>query len=130
MIQIVLPEIDPDSDQPYKRIDHFITEQVQKHLSENTTATKTHNDHLDIRRLLNCYIGNENIPINVFKIDKNIQNCRYRSWQDALKANSGGEQFVVLFSLIVSVMNYTRSLTNNLNSTCLLYTSPSPRDRG
>lgn len=92
MIQIVLPEIDPDSDQPYKRIDHFITEQVQKHLSENTTATKTHNDHLDIRRLLNCYIGNENIPINVFKIDKNIQNCRYRSWQDALKANSGGEQ--------------------------------------
>ena len=117
MIQIVLPEIDPDSDQPYKRIDHFITEQVQKHLSENTTATKTHNDHLDIRRLLNCYIGNENIPINVFKIDKNIQNCRYRSWQDALKANSGGEQFVVLFSLIVSVMNYTRSLTNNLNST-------------
>lgn len=117
MIQIVLPEIDPDSDQPYKRIDHFITEQVQKHLSEKTTATKTHNDHLDIRRLLNCYIGNENIPINVFKIDKNIQNCRYRSWQDALKANSGGEQFVVLFSLIVSVMNYTRSLTNNLNST-------------
>lgn len=66
---------------------------------------------------MNCYIGNENIPINVFKIDKNIQNCRYRSWQDALKANSGGEQFVVLFSLIVSVMNYTRSLTNNLNST-------------
>lgn len=67
MIQIVLPEIDPDSDQPYKRIDHFITEQVQKHLSENTTATKTHNDHLDIRRLLNCYIGNENIPINVLR---------------------------------------------------------------
>lgn len=28
-----------------------------------------------------------------------------------------GEQFVVLFSLIVSVMNYTRSLTSSLSTT-------------
>ncbi|GEM_PF-256980 len=117
MIQIELPEIEPTSEQPVERINHYITEQVKNYLSEQETAMKTNHEHLAIRRLLNCYIGKETIPINVFKIDKNIQNSRHRSWQDALKANSGGEQFVVLFSLIVSVMNYTRSLTSSLNTT-------------
>ncbi len=117
MIRIDLPEIEPTSEQPADRINHFITEQVKKHLSEQKTPASTYHYHLEIRQLLNCYIGKETIPITVFKIDKNIQNSRYRSWQDALKANSGGEQFVVLFSLIISVMNYTRSLTNSLSST-------------
>lgn len=117
MIRIELPDIEPMSEQPAERINQYITEQVKKYLSEQDSSTKTHHGHLEIRRLLNCYIGKEIIPITVFKIDKNIQNSRYRSWQDALKANSGGEQFVVLFSLIVSVMNYTRSLTSSLNTT-------------
>ncbi len=117
MIRIDLPVIEPMSEQPAERINQYITEQVKKYLSEQETSTKAHHEHLAIRRLLNCYIGKEIIPITVFKIDKNIQNSRYRSWQDALKANSGGEQFVVLFSLIVSIMNYTRSLTSSLNTT-------------
>lgn len=117
MIRIDLPVIEPMSEQPAERINHYITEQVKKHLSEQEAPAKTRHDHLEIRQLLNCYIGKESIPITVFKIDKNIQNSRYRSWQDALKANSGGEQFVVLFSLIVSVMNYTRGLTSSLSST-------------
>ncbi|MBR3448580.1 MAG: hypothetical protein IKH27_12325 [Oscillospiraceae bacterium] len=117
MIRIDLPVIDPMSEQPAERINQYITEQVKKYLSEQDTSAKSHHEHLAIRRLLNCYIGKETIPITVFKIDKNVQNSRYRSWQDALKANSGGEQFVVLFSLIVSVMNYTRSLTSSLNTT-------------
>lgn len=117
MIRIDLPVIEPVSEQPAERINQYITEQVKKYLSEQDISAKTHHEHLTIRRLLNCYIGKETIPITVFKIDKNVQNSRYRSWQDALKANSGGEQFVVLFSLIVSVMNYTRSLTSNLSTT-------------
>ncbi len=117
MIRIDLPAIEPMSEQPAERINQYITEQVKKYLSEQDTSAKTHHEHLAIRRLLNCYIDKEIIPITVFKIDKNVQNSCYRSWQDALKANSGGEQFVVLFSLIVSVMNYTRSLTSSLNTT-------------
>lgn len=87
MIRIDLPDIEPMSEQPAERINHYITEQVKKHLSEQETSTKSHHDHLEIRRLLNCYIGRESIPITVYKIDKNIQNSRYRSWQDALKSN-------------------------------------------
>lgn len=117
MIRIDLPVIEPVSEQPAERINQYITEQVKKYLSEQDASAKSHHEHLAIRRLLNCYIGKEIIPIIVFKIDKNVQNSRYRSWQDALKANSGGEQFVVLFSLIVSVMNYTRSLTSSLSTT-------------
>lgn len=117
MIRIDLPVIEPMSEQPAERINQYITEQVKKYLSEQDISSKSHHEHLAIRRLLNCYIGKETIPITVYKIDKNIQNSRYRSWQDALKANSGGEQFVVLFSLIVSVMNYTRSLTRSLSTT-------------
>lgn len=117
MIRIELPEIEPLSEQPAERIDHYIAEQVKEYLSEKEKTIRPHRDHLEIRRLLNCYIGKDTIPITVFKIDKNINNSRYRSWQDALKANSGGEQFVIFFSLIASVMNYTRSLTSSLNST-------------
>ena len=117
MIRIDLPVIEPVSEQPAERINQYITEQVKKYLSEQDISEKSHHEHLAIRRLLNCYIGKETIPITVFKIDKSVQNSRYRSWQDALKANSGGEQFVVLFSLIVSVMNYTRSLTSSLSTT-------------
>lgn len=117
MIRIDLPDIEPMSEQPAERINQYITEQVKKYLSEQDNSAKPLHEHLAIRRLLNCYIGKESIPITVYKIDKNIQNSCYRSWQDALKANSGGEQFVVLFSLIISVMNYTRGLTSNLRTT-------------
>ncbi len=117
MIRIELPPIEPTSGQPAERINDHITEQVKKYLSQQENTAKSHRAHLDIRCLLNCYIGRETIPIIVFKIDKNIKNSCYRSWQDALKENSGGEQFVVLFSLIVSVMNYSRSLTSGLGST-------------
>lgn len=116
MLRIELPAVGAMSEQPKERIDEHIAEQVKKYLSEQQTTVRTHRSHLDIRRLLNCYIGRDSIPITVFKIDKNIRSSSYRSWQDALKANSGGEQFVVFFSLIVSVMNYTRSLTNSLDS--------------
>ncbi len=117
MIRIELPVVEQSSEQPEKRIDNYITEQVGEYLSECRTKTVSRRCHLEIRQLLNCYIGKDDIPVNVFKIDKNFRNSCYLPWQNAPTNNSGGEQFVVLFSLIISVMNYTRSLTNSLNST-------------
>ena len=117
MIRIELPAVEPLSEQPAKRIDNYIAGQVGEYLSECRAKTVSHRCHLEIRRLLNCYIGRDDIPVNVFKIDKNFRNSCYLPWQNAPSNNSGGEQFVVLFSLIISVMNYTRSLTNSLNQT-------------
>ncbi|MCH5195633.1 MAG: hypothetical protein J1F28_02895 [Oscillospiraceae bacterium] len=115
MIRIELPEVDSTSSIPAERINRYIIEQIKKYRQEE--SGNKYRNHLEIRRLLNCYIGKETIPVKVYKIDKNIQNSGYRSWENALKANSGGEQFVVLFSLVVSVMNYTRGITENLNIT-------------
>lgn len=115
MIHIELPEIDSTSKFSAERINQYIIEQVKKFQKEE--SVNKNRNHLEIRKLLNYYIGRESIPISVYKIDKNVQNSRLRSWEDALKANSGGEQFVVLFSLIVAMMNYTRSMTDNLNHT-------------
>ncbi len=115
MLRVELPDIDPSSGLSAARINDYIERQVRKFLSENEETVKSRKDHLEIRQLLNCYIGKETIPVIVFKIDKVIQNSRYRSWEDALKANSGGEQFVVFFSLVASVMNYARGLAENLS---------------
>ncbi len=61
------------------------------------------------RELLNIYIGTARIPVSVFKIDMNMQNSRLKNWEDAVRENSGGEKFVVFFSLLSALMAYTRA---------------------
>src|SRR5680860_442621 len=63
------------------------------------------------RELLNVYLGNSNIPVKVFKIDLNMQNSSLKTWEDAMRENSGGEKFVVYFSVLSALMAYTRSRT-------------------
>lgn len=63
------------------------------------------------RELLNVYLGNSNIPVKVFKIDLNMQNSGLKTWEDAMLENSGGEKFVVYFSVLSALMAYTRSRT-------------------
>lgn len=61
------------------------------------------------RELLNVYLGNAHIPVQVFKIDLNMQNSRLKIWEDAVRENSGGEKFVIFFSLLSALMAYTRA---------------------
>jgi hypothetical protein len=61
------------------------------------------------RELLNVFLGNPHIPVSVFKIDLNIQNSRLKPWEDAVRENSGGEKFVVFFSVLSALMAYTRA---------------------
>lgn len=63
------------------------------------------------RELLNVYLGNSQIPVKVFKIDLNMQNSSLKTWEDAVRENSGGEKFVVYFSVLSALMAYTRSRT-------------------
>ena len=59
--------------------------------------------------LLHKYIIRESIPVKVYKIDLNIANSSYKRWEDALIQSSGAEKFVVFFSVVLTLMNYTRS---------------------
>jgi hypothetical protein len=61
------------------------------------------------RELLNKYLGTERIPIHVFKIDLNMGNSKFKVWEDAVRENSGGEKFVVYFSVLTALMAYTRA---------------------
>lgn len=61
------------------------------------------------RELLNVFLGNPRIPVSVFKIDLNMQNSRLKPWEDAVRENSGGEKFVVFFSMLSALMAYTRA---------------------
>ncbi len=61
------------------------------------------------RELLNVFLGNPRIPVSVFKIDLNMQNSRLKLWEDAVRENSGGEKFVIFFSVLSALITYTRA---------------------
>ena len=60
-------------------------------------------------KLLHKYIIRETVQVKVYKIDLNIANSSYKRWEDTLTQSSGAEKFVVFFSVVLTLMNYTRS---------------------
>lgn len=63
------------------------------------------------RELLNQVIGTNKIPVLVYKIDLNEKNSGLRRWEDAMAQNSGGEKFVVFFTLASTLISYIREVT-------------------
>lgn len=77
--------------------------------SSDDELRKTISRLMSSRELINIYLGNAHIPIYVYKIDMNMQNSRAKSWEDAVRENSGAERFVVFFSMLSALITYTRS---------------------
>lgn len=75
-------------------------------------------------RLLHKYIRQESIKIMVYKIDMNSANSGYKGWEETLTQSSGAEKFVVFFSVVLTLMNYTRSsaglVSRNVRSVLIL----------
>jgi len=92
-------------------IDECIHRVREKTRQENRSdeLRKTIARLMSSRELLNVYLGNSHIPVQVFKIDLNMQNSRLKIWEDAVRENSGGEKFVIFFSLLSALMAYTRA---------------------
>ncbi|MDC7289044.1 hypothetical protein NXH76_14635 [Blautia schinkii] len=63
------------------------------------------------RELLNQVIGTNKIPVYVYKIDLNEKNSGLKRWEDAMAQNSGGEKFVVFFTLVSTLISYIREVT-------------------
>lgn len=119
MIRIDLPEIAQDDTASKTRMEQYIESSVKEYLNnyeETDIRVREQSAHkiMNYRRLLNCYIGNDEIPVSVYKIGNSVQTSSYRKWENALKANSGGERFVVFFALILSMMNFSRSISNSI----------------
>lgn len=65
--------------------------------------------YMSTRELLNVLSDLGKMTIYAYKIDINAQNSRYKSWEQVMKENSGGERFVSFFAVIVALMSYTRT---------------------
>jgi len=117
-VQMLKIELSLDSgDAAGLRMKEYIEECISK-VREETRQEKSEEDVkkavaklMYSRELLNVYLGNSNIPVKVFKIDLNMQNSSLKTWEDAMRENSGGEKFVVYFSVLSALMAYTRSRT-------------------
>lgn len=119
MIRIELPEITQEDTASRTRIEQYIESSVKVYLNnyEETdirTRERSAHDFMNYRRLLNSYIGQDEISVSVYKIGNSLQTSSYRKWENALKANSGGERFVVFFALVLSMMNYSRGIAASL----------------
>lgn len=82
-----------------KMLDNTVTEGEIKKIADRVIGS---------RNLLRKYISKESIRVDAYKIDQNPQNAGYRPWEQTQVKNSGAEKFVIYFSVILSLMNYTR----------------------
>ena len=87
--------------------------------SSDTDIMKTVNRVIGSQTLLRKYIGKNNIRVDVYKIDLNPENARYRTWRETQINSSGGEKLVSYFALILSLLNYSRNDYGDINDKSL-----------
>lgn len=83
--------------------------------SSEVDIKRTANRVIGSRSLLRKYVGKDNIRVDVYKIDLNPENAKYRTWKETQINSSGGEKLVSYFALILSLLNYTRSDFEDIN---------------
>ncbi len=117
MLKIDIP--DKTDDNVRKRMEEHITSSVKIiadiYESNNNENIKKYRDKIkgivSTRELLNQFIGNNKMPVSVYKVDLNESNSGLKRWEDAISENSGGEKFVVFFTLVSALISYTRDAT-------------------
>ena len=65
--------------------------------------------YMSTKELLHVLSDLSKLKIMAYKIDININNSGYKSWEQVMKENSGGERFVSFFAVLVALMSYTRT---------------------
>lgn len=74
------------------------TEEIRKKISK----------YMSTKELLNVLSDLGKMTIYAYKIDINEKNSDYKTWEQVMKENSGGERFVSFFAVLVALMSYTR----------------------
>lgn len=96
-------------------IDHSLQTMVELCKAGDGSQEKKWKDKLTAlmssRELLNQLIGTNKIPVYVYKIDLNDKNNGMKKWEDAMAQNSGGEKFVVFFTMVSTLISYIREVT-------------------
>jgi hypothetical protein len=74
-------------------------EEIRKKISKYTST----------QELLHVLSDLGKLKVMAYKIDINVNNSGYKSWEQVMKENSGGERFVSFFAVLVALMSYTRT---------------------
>ncbi len=115
MIRVNMAPMDESETENRSKMESYVGRQVE--------ATKLEMDKgktsVEIRKmiqrqmspfeLLGVLTDLSQFEVKAFKIDINKKNRRYKSWEDVVRQNSGGERFVSFFALLVALMSYTRA---------------------
>lgn len=116
MVQINLPEeVDPQvarariTQELHQGLEGLLAQMKQEQLTQ-VQLMNVVRPLCRSRALLNSYTGQGELEVKVYKVDYNSRNSQYRTWKDTMVGNSGAEKFVSCFAVLVTMMNYTRSL--------------------
>jgi chromosome segregation ATPase len=85
---------------------------IKKDMKEDKRLEEIHkkiSKYMSTKELLNVLSDLGKLKIMAYKIDINVNNSGYKSWEQVMKENSGGERFVSFFAVLVALMSYTRT---------------------
>jgi len=125
MLKIDIPEkFDRDSAEKYidleieKSVDSFVNTDFASENKKRKEADKI----VSSGRLLRTAIQKNNLTVRAFKVDQSADNASYRTWEESLVNNSGAEKFIVYLSIIVSIMNYSKSEASGIQNNSVFST--------
>jgi hypothetical protein len=119
MLRIGVPnEIDVNAQSRMKEYIEITLNTLVTYLNdtENTKDRKYKDkirNMISTRFLINQLLGKNHIPVSIYKIELNEKNNGMKSWEDAMRENSGGEKFVCFFTVASTLISYTREVTGN-----------------
>ncbi len=67
------------------------------------------NKYMSSWELLNVISNLDKLVVRAYKIDINANNSQYKTWEQVMKENSGGERFVSFFAVLAALMSYSRT---------------------
>lgn len=119
MLKIDIPDnFDRDSAQRIieSELENNVEEIASREFPNDEQLRKEASKFVNSGQLLRIAIQKNNLTIKTYKIDKNPDNAKYRTWEESLKNNSGAEKFIVYLSIILSIMNYSKSMSTGIRN--------------
>ena len=119
MLKIDIPE-HFDFESAQKIIESELKNNVEQFsnqdFKDNEQKQKEASKFVSSRQLLRIAIQKSNLSVHAYKIDQNPEHAKYRTWEESLKNNSGAEKFIVYLSIILSIMNYSKSMSAGIQN--------------
>lgn len=113
-ISMLKIKLDPISNLAEEQIKNYLEscslkiKELKENGEEHSKIKRKIEDYVSTKEILNQVSRLDNCKIYAYKIDKTPENSRHKIWKEARKANSGGEEFVVFFTVFATLLSYYR----------------------